>query len=388
MQSRVAPLVILASIAGFLFMATGASAKDGTVTVSAPGNDFRSVTVRLADLGSPDINNQEYLLASGRKTVSGFSLAKVLRSAGDESGGWLDPATIPSVEVDRPTADPQIEIDRSGIFEAGDRPPVFYENNGTTVFVMPGSPGAEYVFRLAPVGVKIGSGTVFPVSLSASPKKPRRGQKVTISAKVTGVPSEMTLTYSWAFSDGRTKTTSAPRVVHTFSGKGRRSVVVTVTGESGRGEAFLVIDEARDDGGGGTDKPRPGGNPTGGSGGSSGTGVYGGSGPDYGSGYGPGFGDSPEMGSVGVPDSSPLPPESEDRSVKETPDGLEEVTGVVIDPAASASAAAPEAQGPEGSGGFGGDGLGFSGEAATLFGVGLLIALGGLIETRILFRRF
>ena len=376
------PLVLLA-----LIPAT-AGAKDGTVTVSAPGADFRSVTVRLADLGAPDINNQEYALPSGRKTISGYSLAKVLTGAEAEAGGWLDLDTIPSVDVDRPSESP-IAIGRSGIFDAGDRPPVFYENNGTTVFLMPGSPGAEYVFRLAPVGVKVGSGKVFEVSLSASPKKPRKGQKVTIKATVKGAPAGAALSFRWAFSDGTVKTTSVSQVIHSFSGKGRRSVVVTVTGDTGTGQGVLAIDVADGGGGDGGNSPTPssGGDSSGGGGGGSGTGGFGGSGTGYGGGYGSGFGGFPESGSTGTPEAAVPPPETGDQSVDQPPSDLEEVSGVLIDPAASASAAAPEAGGPAETDPAGDGALGLAGEAATLLGIGLLLALGGLIEARVLVRR-
>ena len=104
-MSRVRYLLFpLGLLVALVILPGSASAKDGTVTVSAPGTDPSQVTVRLAALGSPDINNQAYALSSGRKQVSGYSMRRVLEEAEKESGGWLDLATIPSIEVDLPTA--------------------------------------------------------------------------------------------------------------------------------------------------------------------------------------------------------------------------------------------------------------------------------------------
>ncbi|MFM9077914.1 MAG: hypothetical protein ACKORM_06810, partial [Solirubrobacterales bacterium] len=75
------------------------------------------------------------------------------------------------------------------------------------------------------------------------------------------------------------------------------------------------------------------------------------------------------------------------RKAGQSPDGLKEVSGLLIDPSASAAQSAVPEAAPKDSGAGGPAVLGLSGEAATLFGVGLLIALGGLIEARVLVRR-
>lgn len=362
-----------------------AAARDGQIEVVAPGNDPRKVSLSLSELGQADINNQVYRLTSGPTTISnGYSMGKILREAEMRAGGWLDLETLPSVEVGLPSGG-VVELSRARALDPNffaDGPPVFYENNGNTVFVMPGSPGRSYTFRFAPVDIKAGDGKVWDVSLSHSPDRPRKGQAVTITAKVTGALSGARLSYAWSFSDGRRVTTAVPRVVHRFQGSGRRSVSVTVTGADGSGYAFQTIDESPGGGGNGGDgqqEPEP---DSGGSGGAgSGTGSGGGSGD--GSGFGSGGGGSP--GSSGTDSPAMAPPEATP-SDRPTPseEGLEEVSGLLIDPSVEAGVAPTDepAEADQPGGGFG-----LSSEAATLFGVGLLIALGGLIEARLLFRR-
>ena len=381
------PAALFAGLAVLAFLPASAGAKDGTVTVSAAGTDPRQVTVSLALLGAPDINNQFYELSSGRKQVSGYSMRRVLEEAERLAGGWLDLESLPSIEVDLPTAG-VIRLSRSEALDRDyfrDGPPVFYENNGTTVFLMPGSPGAEYTFRLAPVGIKVGSELDYEVELQASPPRPKQGQSVTLTARVSGTPAGAELTYRWSLSDGTVKTTSTPRLIHRFEGAGRRSVVLTVTGGGGQGQAALSLDVIKVEGGG------DGGTDTEGSSGGGGA-SFGGSG--VGGSFvpgGTGSGGSGAAGGIGGASSPATPPANPDRQPAKPADrsgeGLEEVSGVVIDPVPSAAASAPEGGGPDRVEPAGSGGLGLPGEAATLAGIGLLIALGGLIEARILVRR-
>lgn len=362
-----------------------AEAKDGQIEVVAPGNDPRKVSVSLSELGQADINNQVYRLASGPTTISnGYSMGKVLREAEARAGGWLDLETLPSVEVGLPSGG-VVELSRAQALDPNffdDGPPVFYESNGNTVFVMPGSPGRAYTFRFAPVDIKAGDGKVWDVSLSHSPDRPRRGQAVTITARVTGAPAGAQLSYAWSFSDGDERTTTLPRVVHRFRGSGRRSVSVNVTGADGSGYGFQTIDESPGGGGGGGDGQRDPDRDSGGTGGTgSGTSSGGGSGAGYG--FGSGGGGSPGSPGAGSPVTA-LPESTPPDRPTPSDEGLEEVSGLLIDPSVEAGAGSTdEPVEPDQAGG----GFGLSGEAATLFGVGLLIALGGLIEARLLFRR-
>ena len=360
-----------------------AAARDGQIEVVAPGNDPRKVTVSLSELGQADINNQVYRLASGPTTISnGYSMGKVLAAAETRAGGWLDLETLPSVEVGLPSGG-VVELSRAQALDPNffdDGPPVFYESNRNTVFVMPGSPGRAFTFQFAPVDVKVGDGEVWDVSLSHSPDRPRKGQAVTIRAEVTGAPAGAQLSYAWSFSDGRSASSTVPRVVHRFRGSGRRSVSVTVTGADGSGYAFRTIDVSPGGGGGdGGQDPEPDSGGTGGTG--SGTGSGGGSG--YGYGFGSGGGGAPGSTGSGSP-ATALPESTPADRPTPSDEGLEEVSGLLIDPSVEAGSAPADrpAEADQAGGGFG-----LSGEAATLFGVGLLIALGGLIEARLLFRR-
>lgn len=390
---RVIRWVVL--MAGLIVLFPGAAAaKNGTVVVNAPGTDDRSVTIRLDTLGAPDINNQEYTLESGRKTLSGFSITKVLRAAEVQGGDWLDVETLPSVEVDRPVGGP-VRLTSSQLLGQSDRPPIFYENNGTTVFVMPGSPGREYVFRFTPVGIEIGTGKTLGVSLSSSPGSPRKGQAVTITASVTDAPEGAGLSYRWSFSDGKVVSTTVPRVVHRFSGGGSRSVVLTVVATDGqRAEEALAIDviEGKDQNKGQEKDPQTQTGNTTGAGDGGGTAVPTTAGSGYGTGSGIGSGASSGLPSTSDAPSTEPSPGKEKVNDREGADGLEQVSGELIGPDVQVVELPPEEFASEGAGpsdldegpGFLG---GAAGEAATLLGVGLLMALGGLIEVRLLSRR-
>ncbi len=380
MRSVFAGLAVLAVAAVAPAVAT---AKDGQVRIVDSGNSPRSATISLASLGSPDVNNREYDLGgSEARPINGYSLARVLEAAEARAGDWLDLDTVPSVEIDRPSGGP-IVLSRAQALDRdffADGPPVFYEDNGTTVFVMPGasgSPGRAYVFRLAPPDVKVGDGAIYDVSLSHSPDRPRKGQPVTIRAQVSGVAPGTPLTYSWRFSDGPGKRTTVPRVVHRFGRAGGRWVSVTVSGGDGSGEGFRSIDVRQDDDGGDGGKPPDPTEPSVPSPTPTGSGFDGGG---YGYGYGSGGFDQP-----GLSGQSSFSPEPSNEPEPAAPaDGLEEVSGVLIDPAVSGG---PTGDAQQVEADPAGGGFGFSGEAATLFGVGLLIALGGLIEVRVLSRR-
>ena len=244
-------------------------------------------------------------------------------------------------------------------------------------FAAPQEQDGDYVFRLAPPDVKVGDGAIYDVSLSHSPDRPRKGQPVTIRAQVSGVAPGTPLTYSWRFSDGPGKRTTVPRVVHRFGRAGGRWVSVTVSGGDGSGEGFRSIDVRQDDDGGDGGKPPDPTEPSVPSPTPTGSGFDGGG---YGYGYGSGGFDQP--GLSGQPSVSPEP--SNEPEPAAPADGLEEVSGVLIDPVVSGG---PTGDAQQVEADPAGGGFGFSGEAATLFGVGLLIALGGLIEVRVLSRR-
>jgi PKD repeat protein len=382
-------------------LAPGASAKDGTVTVRAAGTTNSSVTIRLSDLGGNDINNRPYRLNSGTATISGHSLEQVMKAA-DEQSEDIDLATIPAVEIDRPRGG-TVRITRDEILNDSafsDGPPVFYEDNGDTVFVMPGrgtGVGSQYRFRLAPVGITVDSGSSFDVRLTASQTKVKVGQQVAFTATVSGQEGGESLTFNWSFGDGSSRTTAAPRVSHTFRKDGAFSVIVNVTGQSGSGQTGIRVEvgevkEAKprpapnESGGPATDNADANGG-TGGSGGGSGgfgQGFGGGSGS-----FGTGTGSGPATGST---PGTPAPAAPEPAPGADPADGLEQVQGQLVDPVTGevvppASAEVVESADPAPSGTEQG-GFGVPGAAWTLAGVGLLIGLGAFAELRVFSRLY
>jgi hypothetical protein len=360
------------------------------------------VTVKLSDLGGNDINNRSYRLASGPVTISGHSLLRIMEAADAESDA-IDVDTTPAIEIDRPSGAPVTisgeEMRNPSAFRDG--PPVFYEDNGATVFVMPGrgnANGNRYRFTFAPVGITIQTGTSFEVGISASRTRIKAGESVRFTATVSGQPQGERLTYTWSFGDGTTRTTSTGRIDHTFTDDGEFPVVVEVSGASGSGQSGVLVtvgkaDKKPERKPEGNDGNNGAGNPdgSGGTGGGSGGSGSGGSGFGSGSG-GTGSGSTSPPPSGGSPD--PVQPSAADREKprdQARADGLETVTGQLIDPASGAPVTgSPQVieqvdPAPESSeqGGFG-----VPGAALTLAGVALLLGLGGFAELRIFSRLY
>ncbi len=401
---RLVLLSLAAAALAACLLATPAMAKDGQVTVRAAGTTNASVTVKLSELGNNDINNRTYRLKSGPVTISGHSLLQVLNRADAESEE-IDLATIPSIAIDRPSG-PPITISGDDVRNPdafADGPPVFYEDNGATVFVMPakspGDSGSRFRFVQAPVGISVGSGARYEVELSASRTKAKVGQKITFKAKVTGQDGGESLSFDWNFNDGSSPTAEVPKVSHTFSSKGSYAVILDVTGASGSGQTGILIEvgevkkklDDRD-----PDKDLKGNEGTGGQGGGDG-----GTGDGLGSGTG-GFGSGTGGGLPGVvappaePSAPAVPPEPKKPDPKpESPvdDGLVEVQGELVDPLSGATVVGPgdpqvsESADPAPSGTEQG-GFGIPGEAWALAGVGLLLGLGGFAELRVFSRLY
>jgi hypothetical protein len=335
-------------------------------------------------------------------TISGHSLLRVIEAA-DAGSDAIDVDTIPAIEIDRPSAAPITisgeEMRNPSAFRDG--PPVFYEDNGATVFVMPGrgnATGNRYRFSFAPVGITVQTGTSFEVGISASKARIKAGQSVRFTASVSGQPQGEQLTYSWNFGDGTTRTTSTGRIDHTFRDDGEFPVIVEVSGASGSGQSGVLITVGKagkkpdgrpdgDEGNNGAGNPDGSGGTGGGSGGS-GSGGSGSGGSGFGTGSGgTGSGPPAPAPSTGSPDlPAPAAPDRGKQNEEDPADGLETVTGQLIDPASGAPVTgSPQVveqvdPAPESSetGGFG-----VPGAALTLAGVALLLGLGGFAELRI-----
>jgi len=383
-----------ASFVGLLApMASTANAV--SIEVNAPGGDTRGVNLKTSDLGSSDVSGVNYPLPGDRtRTVTGWSLERVLTAAAGSPGasGWLNASSLPGVTFAPPSDDVNARISATSneivdreLFGAG-RTPVLVENpDGSIDFIKPGvngSPGAAYrYFVSVQITVSRDESGAKRLRLKVSPKAVDPGGRVSFTATVPGRDATG-LTFAWTIREvdsGRTLKSSSRggAFSRTFSRSGNYKVLVSLVGDSEFDpalESFTVGEPA---------KPKPSPKESGSSTAApSGLGGYGSPGAGLG---GSGFG----VGSGGG-GSIPVQPEFGEWDSRKAgvSDDLEQVSGVVIDPAASASATAPKAGGAEEGDPAGEGAFGLSGEAATLFGVGLLLALGGLIETRILFRRF
>jgi len=385
-------------------LAGPALAKDGQVTVRAAGITNASVTIKLSELGNNDINNRNYRLKSGSVSISGHSLLQVMNAA-DAQSAEINLATIPAIEIDRPSASGgPIRISGRDVRNPAafsDGPPVFYEDNGATVFVMPGSgsgAGSRYRFVFTPVGISISSGASYEVNLSASRTRIKVGQEVSFNASVTGQDGGEPLSFRWRFGDGAVRATARGRVSHTFRKDGAFPVIVDVTGASGAGQSGILIEVGKVE----KPKPKPKPKPDEANGsasqnpdGNGGTGGSGGGGGGFGSGFGSGSGSSGSGTGSGPSVSVPAPrapgPQDPQPKPDATPDdGLVEVQGQLVDPRTAtvvprADAPTVESANPAPSGTEQG-GFGIPGAAWTLAGVGLLMGLGAFAELRVFSR--
>ncbi len=360
---RLFALVAATAALVLCFTSPPALAKDGQVTVQVAGITLESVTVKLNELGANDINNREYRLKDGPVTISGHSLRQIMVKADAESEA-IDLETIPSV-----TIEPSVEEGSGGtsgrpIRISGDDvrdpeafpdgPPVFYEDNGATVFVMPGTTsgasGSRARYANVAVGIKVNTAD-FDVELSASRNQVKVGQKVTFRAKVSGQEVGENLSFSWNFNDGGIRTTTAGRTGHTFTSKGSYPVILNVTGLFGSGRSGILIevdgtDEEKD-----PEKKPEGNEGTGGeNGGSGGTGDgFGGGTGGFGTGTGTGFPGvvpgpvTPAAPAPAIQTPAPAPqPEPEPEPDPPVDDGLVEVQGELVDPLGSAAVVGPE----------------------------------------------
>jgi PKD domain len=397
-------------LGAFWFGAGPAMAAGGEVTVRAAGDSPASVTIKLDELGSADVSGRSYKLGSGTRSITGYSIEKVLEEAAGRSNA-IDLDRIPYVEIDRVAAGSTIRLANEQIFDPdffADGPPVFFEEDGTTVFVKPGiggKAGSSVRFTNAPIGVTVGVADDLSVTLRKSEAKIDAGDGVTLEARVKSPPAGQDLEYRWSFGDGRSQTSSRSSVKHTYRKKGSYLVVVTVTssgGAQGQGSGTLEVGQTekknRQSG-----KKQESGTGGGGSGGSGSTGgdSYGtGSGYGYGSdGLGSGYGVPGDFGygsgpsAAGVP-VTPVPSQSgqtpvpqSDQQQVQVDDGLVPVSGELV----SGTSPAPVTTIPAPGGGGesvappaeSGDGpAGIPSGIWIVAGAFFLLALGGLSESR------
>ncbi|HVY97324.1 MAG TPA: PKD domain-containing protein [Solirubrobacterales bacterium] len=208
-----------------------AGADAAQVTVVSPGGVQRPLSLD-ALAGSEDVRDRSYLVRSPAgdetRTVTGFSLAKILEAAG------ADPFGFSYLEVQRPVGG-SVLLSRHQALDPGafpEGPPLVYATAGGTVFLRPAADDEDAnggdCFE-APQGVTIAlrKGTPLQVRATASTVRAKPGQKVDFSAEVERAGAGEQLTYSWYFDDG--ESASGPTTSHSFAKRGSYDVVVGVT---------------------------------------------------------------------------------------------------------------------------------------------------------------
>ena len=384
-------------VAGMIVLAGPSVADAALIKVNAGGNDLRGVVLETSELGARDVTGVEYPVLGGQtRRVSGWSLQRVLAVAADnpDAEGWLEPSTLPSVSLAPPSSNVGArisvtanEIVDQGIFGGG-RTPVLEENpDGSIDFIKPGVGGAPGVAYRYTVSVEIRVEGEAPdakrLRLEISPRAVEPGGRVSFRATLPG-QSDSGLTFAWTIRETRTgrtitKSTRGGSLSRTFSREGSYRVLVSLgeDAEFGPASGAFSVGRPSGDGGSGGQGGAPGAEPAGG------PGTFGPAPSTPGAGGSGGGLSTGGAGGAGSP-ATALPESTPADRPTPSDEGLEEVSGLLIDPSVEAG---PSPSDRPAEADQAGDGFGLSGEAATLFGVGLLIALGGLIEARLLFRR-
>lgn len=358
-------------------MVSPAKAMNGQVKVYT-ANGLQDTTVVLSEIGSPVARGSNYGLSS---SIEGYTIRQILKKAKEQG---LDSTGVEGFEIARAKLSKgSMSVNSTEANSDAGTPPFFYENEGSTHFVMkkknsPGFFDDEFASSIPIISFARDSGIT--VDLNADPLSVDVGDPVRFQATPGNLKAGETVTYSWDFRDGTMKNGSSS-LPHTFKKKGTYYVLVTVTGSSGRRDtASKKIqvgpapkpknedknkekeDPPADDGTGGYDGySYPGG-----------TGGYGG--------YPGGTGDSPGP-------ASPTPPAPKPEKQYEPPvdDGLVEVSGELVSsssPAPTMSPGEAAAHPPPVAVTPASDGFKISSETWTVLGLLALLGLGLLAERR------
>lgn len=327
--------------------------------------------------------------------VTTYGMLEILQNAeGQQSPAGIDftISGLSKIEIVFPGSQGKVTYSGDQIRSNSGNLASFYVNaDNVTVMRVPGKSGSVAYYEYTNLNPQLYQPKQAMKNLKAqitpAKKTVKSGTKVTHTVKVSGAASGVKLSYTWSI-NGATQASTGPSMTTNFTGKSGDSfpitVQVTATGYNAAfGGAEVIIDKEKKK----PKKDKPAKNNDGNNDGYvddnyyvPGYNYYGGGGTGTGSGY--------PSGVPGSGDTNPSPKPEKKTEDQPTPvdNGLETVSGQLIDPNATITEITPpdspsasgSEQTPQADEGSGGGGL--STGVKTALGLGALLGLGGLAE--------
>ena len=359
-----------------------------TLTAFAPRSEAAFVAGQVTVdgykwTGAPvDVNLNDISASNNGQIV--YTIKEILKEAEPSANGDFSLATVPGIEILKPGLGNPNPATCTGdeIRAESSSCPTFRFNSDTTYMRMPNGTDYKYTSVSGNPLIYITKPQDLKVTISPRQKAIKSGESVTFTADVSNESGSVTFT--WDFNDGSgKKTTSSNQISHVFTGSDKTfNVVVTATstGNFSSDEDFAVIttgkikkqkkpkDNNKNDGNGG-------------GGGSNNSTPYVPGYTDYGTGGSTGTG-TPSTGSTS--NGNPQQEKQKKDQTQPADNGLQTVSGELIDPGSTATVLPPsdstdpgtqEANPADGSGGGG-----IPDGAKAAIGIGALLGLGGLAE--------
>lgn len=342
--------------------------QEGVVEVNGYGWSTDPVNVQLADIAPTD---------DGATT---YTVRDILQDADPRSGQFnLD--TIPGVSVALPGSVKSVSCTGDQVRAESSSCPLFKSTADYTEMSFRKDGQTRKVrYKDFNPEIYISQAKELKVTLSPASKRIESGDAVTFTATVSGATGNVT--YDWDFGDGQSDNSGKKTVTHKFTGDDEQFVVVVnATADGQRGDdAFATITVGKVKKDKPVKKPKDNQENTGTPNDSAYIPGY--SDGGYG-GYGGGTGGGSGSPSTGSPNPQQQPKDQEPQQPVD--DGLETISGQLIDPSQITAIAPPsdtpatDTQPTEEAGDSGGGG-GISDGALTVIGIGALLGLGGLAE--------